>query len=98
MRSLGYEAEVVEKWNPYAKIRQDFAGFADIIAYGNGGIVAVQTTSYSNLWKRRKKILDSSKAHLWVMAGGLILLHGWSKKGPRGKRQLWTLTEEHLAP
>lgn len=98
LRKLGYTAEIVEKWNPHVRIRQDFAGFADIIAFGNSEIVAVQTTSGSNLAARQKKILNSEKAHLWVKAGGIIVLHGWSRKGPRGKPKRWTLIERVLVP
>lgn len=98
LRKLGYTAEVVEKWNQYARIKQDFAGFADIIAFGNGEIVAVQTTTNANLSARQKKILNEPKAHLWVKAGGIISLHGWSKKGPRGEKKTWTITERVLVP
>ena len=30
LRSLGYTARVVERWNPFAKIRQDLLGAAEI--------------------------------------------------------------------
>lgn len=98
LRDKGYVAEVVEKWNPYARIRIDLGGFADILAWGNGEIVAVQTTSASNVSAREKKILASEKAHEWVKAGGIISLHGWGLKGPRGKRKTWTLSEKILVP
>lgn len=73
-------------------------GFADILAVGNGEIVAVQTTSNANLSARQKKILNEPRAHTWVVNGGIISLHGWSKKGAKGKAKRWTITERILAP
>lgn len=32
LKKNGYIAAVVEKWNPYARIRQDLFGFIDIVA------------------------------------------------------------------
>lgn len=32
LRGMGYQAFVVERWNPHVKRRQDFGGFADILA------------------------------------------------------------------
>jgi hypothetical protein len=73
-------------------------GFADILAVGNGEIVAVQTTSNANLSARQKKILAEPRAHTWVINGGIIQLIGWAKKGPKGGRKLWTPTIRILAP
>src|SRR5271155_4458070 len=35
-------------------------------------------------------------ARHWIGAGGRILLHGWGKRGARGKKKLWTLRREEI--
>lgn len=100
LRDRGYVAAVVERWNPAIRVRQDLFGFADLIAFGPGEgepeVLLVQTTSTSNLAARRSKILENEHAQRWMRLGGKILIHGWAKRGPRGKRKLWTLREEVL--
>lgn len=98
LRGHGYMPWVVEHWNSFTRRRNDLFGFGDILAIGHGEIVIVQTTSTGNMSARQKKILANPYAHEWVKAGGTIVLHGWSKKGPKGKRKLWTLTERVLVP
>lgn len=48
--------------------------------------------------KRQKqlRIKTGEYARAWKIANGKILLHGWAKRGPCGKRKLWTLTEKML--
>lgn len=89
MRSRGYTAQVVEKWNPWAKIRQDLFGFIDVLCVGNGETVAVQCTSGSNVASRVKKIADSDDMPTIRKAGWRILVHGW-RKDAKGK---WVLRE-----
>ena len=54
LREIGYHAEVVERWNPHARIRQDLFGFGDIIAirWGESGPLLVQCTGGANMSKR----------------------------------------------
>jgi len=96
LRDDGFTAQVVEKWNPYAKIRQDLFGFIDIVAVGGLGIVGVQTTTTVNMSARRKKIIESEAAQKWLAAGGKIEVHGWAKRGPRGKRKTWQVSVYHV--
>jgi len=70
LRGRGYHAFVTERWNPYAKIRQDLGGFADIVAWAAPrnalaglapgmpwvGFVAVQATTTGHLSHRADKI------------------------------------------
>lgn len=79
MRERGWQAEVVEKFNHYAKIRQDAFGFGDILAFHPEMkiIALLQTTSRSNFSSRRKKILKLKEAAGWEEAGGRVILHGW---------------------
>ena len=99
----GYIAAVVERWNQWAKIRQDLWGFADIIACtftpdGMRRIVLVQTTTAANMSARRKKIQENTQARMWLRCGGDIELHGWAKVGARGKRKVWTLRMGTFSP
>lgn len=65
-----------------------------------GQIALVQTTGSpsSGGWfaQHRAKILALPEFQKWKEAGGIVLLHGWGKKGPRGKRKTWQLREEQL--
>jgi len=59
-------------------------------------IALVQTTDHSSFAKHKLKILAIPEFQKWKDAGGIVLLHGWGKRGPRGKRKVWTLREEQL--
>lgn len=96
-RSLGFTAGITEKWNQFARIRQDLFGFIDLVLIREGsGIIAVQTTSGANHAARVSKIRASDEAGVWLAAGGRIEVWSWSKCGERGKRKLWTLRREEL--
>ena len=56
LRDQGYTVAITEKWNSYAKVRQDLFGFIDMIAIKDGQTLAVQTTSSSSFSERKKKI------------------------------------------
>lgn len=97
LRNQGWTVAIVEHWNSWTKIRQDLFGVFDLLAIRKGpGFTtkAIQVTSTTNVSSRRKKIMESPHARLWCDAGNLIELHGWSKKGPRGKPKKWVLTVE----
>ena len=98
LRDAGYTAQVVERWNPYGKVRVDLFGFVDIVIIRKEeiGVTGVQTTSQSNISKRLQKILCSHEAKLWLETGNRILLHGWAKKGAKDKRKLWKVTERFV--
>ena len=106
LRQRGFTAAITEHWNPHARLRQDLFGFVDIVAlcpvvdmvslHSVHGIVAVQTTSGSNVAARIKKIRELGAAKEWLEAGGKIWVHGWRKVGARGKRKLWECREVRL--
>lgn len=87
LRRDGWTAAIVERWNGFAKIRQDLFGWMDILAvHPRFGITAgVQTTTRSNMKTRVKKILANDRAEKWLLAGNLIFVHGWAKRKERGK-------------
>jgi hypothetical protein len=51
--------QVVEKWNPHARIRQDLFGFIDILSLRGEETIAVQSTSWGNVSSRARKIAES---------------------------------------
>ena len=77
MRKRGYICQVVEHWNPYARIRQDLFGFGDVLCLGDDEVVMVQATSYSNTSARIKKISEHENVAAVRQAGIRILVQGW---------------------
>jgi len=94
LREQGYIAQVVERFNPYAKVRVDLFGFIDIVAvqHDPNKIVGVQTTTKGHMSDRIKKILGISEAKDWLNAGGQIHIHGWVKRGRSWEVDVVTVT------
>lgn len=95
LRSRGCVYGVVEKWNPGARVRQDFLGFADILAVEPGqlGVLAIQACTTGDQAKRLAKIAENARVAPWLAAGNRVVVWGWAKRGARGKRKTWTLSE-----
>lgn len=87
-------SEVVEKFNCFTKQRKDLFGFIDIVAIDCEAKTTwgIQATSTGNINSRIKKICVECKenALAWIKSGNKIEVIGWSKKGAKGKRKLWT--------
>jgi hypothetical protein len=79
-RKAGYLCAVVEKWNPHVKIRQDLFGCIDVLAVGPDGTIGIQSTSYSNVSARVRKIEDMPETVTALRnAGWRVLVEGWRK-------------------
>ncbi len=95
MRKRGYIAEVVERWNPHAKVRHDLYGIIDILCLPqNGresGSTGIQATSYSNHSARREKALASPNLPHWLQANNRFVIQSWKKKDNR-----WQVREEEI--
>ncbi len=98
LRKLGYYAQVVERYNPFAHVRQDLFGFIDIVAIkgDQNGVLGVQATSADHVSHRKKKSIAQEPLKVWLKAGNRFVVHGWSKKGARGKVKHWTLTSQEI--
>ena len=83
LRKLGYTATVTERWNQFARIRQDLFGIVDVLAVRAGETLAVQCTSLANVSSRVNKIADNENTPRLREAGWRLEVHGW-KKGKRG--------------
>jgi hypothetical protein len=88
LRDDGWTAEVVEKWNPHARVRNDLYGFIDILAVRGAETLAVQATSSSNVASRVRKIADHVNVAAVREAGWRIEVWGW---GWSKREQAWTL-------
>jgi len=81
MREAGYRVYVTEKNIRHGSIayKQDLFGFADLLCLRGPDIVAVQTTSLSNVAARVKKITEHEETPFVRDAGIGIIVHGWGK-------------------
>jgi len=89
MRKRGYLVQVVEKWIPAVRRRQDLYGFIDVLAIREGEIVGVQATSGDNVASRVAKIAEHEHVGAVRRAGIRILVHGW-RRNAAGR---WVLRE-----
>ena len=100
LRAQGWCCFVAERWNAFAKIRQDAFGFGDLLCFVSfgayKGIWLVQVTSGSNHVKRKTKLLGIPASKGWLESSGRIAVLSWSKKGPRGKPKRWTPRFEEI--
>ena len=87
----GYTVAITERWNQFARIRQDLFGFVDLLAISAEETLAVQTTSGSNAAKRVQKIRECPAAKVWLegFPQRQIVVHSWAKRGAKGKAKRW---------
>ena len=72
---------IVERWNAFAKIRQDLFGIIDILAIDTkGNTVGLQVTSYSNISAIIKKMENSDAISHLRDANWKLIVEGWHKK------------------
>lgn len=111
-RDQGWTCCVVEKWNRFARVRQDAFGFGDILCFREPfklppvdhgpqgkGVALIQATTREHESDRVKKVTESPHFKPWLEAGGRIFVVTWAKRGARGKRKTWQhfVTELHGA-
>lgn len=85
MKERGYLCQIVERWNSFAKVRQDLFGFIDVICVSEDGVIGVQTTSYGNMSARIKKIREHENFQRVHASGIRISVQGWHKVNNRWK-------------
>lgn len=85
LRQQGWIADKVEQFNPYSGkfgTRKDMFGFGDIVAMGEGSIIAIQSCGQAYAEHYRKITEDEKVAEnalLWIENGGRLILIGWRK-------------------
>lgn len=72
-------AQVVERWNSFARVRQDLFGCIDVVACGPQGIVGIQATTKANVSARIRKSAALPALRSWLEAGGVFEVWGWHK-------------------
>jgi hypothetical protein len=93
LREEGCLAQVVERYNPYARVRQDLFGFIDVLAlYPDGRCLGAQCTTRANQAARLSKALALPALRTWLSCGLLFEVWGWAKVGKRGQRKTWQVT------
>ena len=99
LRGQGFTAEVVEHWkrNPVTgrQTKHDLFGFVDILALGDGEVVAVQTTTTKNVPAHIRKIARAEHLAALQRAGVRLVVHGWSQ--PNGPGTRWHVEEVDVA-
>lgn len=89
-RKAQWTTQVVERWNPHARIRQDLFGCIDLLVL-HGGILGVQACAGSSHSARTKKALAEPRLKTWLLSGGRFEVWSWAKRGPRKQVKRWTL-------
>ncbi len=92
LRRDGWAAQSVERYLPYARVRQDLFGIGDVLAVSETVIVVVQATSGSNVASRVAKLTASPALAVLRKAGVRVVVHGW-RKAANGR---WRLREVGL--
>lgn len=88
----GYLVENVEKYNTFSRKKNDLWGFIDFLAIRRDEVLAIQTTSKSNMSARRKKIAEHENVGKVREAGIRIELWGFYKESNR-----WQVKIEDLS-
>jgi hypothetical protein len=99
LRTSGYLAAVVEKWNAHVGIRQDLFGFADILAVHptRREFLLVQTTTLDHVAHRLAKSKGRPELAAWLRAGGLFQVHGWKRRGVKWEVKIVAVAADDLA-
>ena len=93
LKSEGYTTvQIVERWNAFARVRQDLFNIIDVLAVKDGVTIGIQVTSKSNMSARMKKIADNEHVNNLRDANWTILIHGWYKEGARWKVKIEDLS------
>lgn len=93
LRSLGWTADVTERWIPKAKKRKDLFGFIDVVAIraDKAGVLGIQCTTVSNQAARLTKLLAIPATRTWLLAGNRVQVWGWKKRSGR-----WEVTKRDV--
>ncbi len=101
LKEQGYTAEKVERWNSFAKRRQDLFGFGDILIIGHPPCI-IQVCTMSSRAAHIKKILANENAKEWLARYNLIEVWSWrklkvkKKDGTIGKKETWEVDVTRL--
>lgn len=90
--SLGYQVAITERWNAFAKVRQDLFGFIDLLCMKEGHVLlAIQVTTTGNMVARLTKIKSLSASWKWITTGNRLEVWGYALRGKKGTRKKYEL-------
>ncbi len=104
LREQGWLPGVVERWNQFARVRQDLYGFVDVVAVKPGEkTLAIQACRGADVSTRLAKIRTHDpeakpgrcphcNARVVLAAGWRIVVHGWRLNAA----DRWVLREEEV--
>jgi len=108
LRRNGWIAQVVEQNIRYPDkehpgkmkmFKRDLWNVADLVAIKDknpsgteNGVLFVQTTTTAHQAERMAKIEGIPAAYQMLKTKNRLQIHGWARKGARGKRKLWQVT------
>ena len=101
MKKHGFTCAITERWNAFAKVRQDLFGGIDIVAIRKGvtGVTGIQCTTKHNMVERIKKIVALPQMRTWLEANNYLFVIGWYQETKGGRwmfsRVELRLNEEH---
>ena len=89
LKDDGWEVAIVERWNMFAKIRQDLFGVADLLAMRPGKTPLLLQVTTTGVSSRFDNIINEPRALTALMSGFDIHIHGWRKiKVKRGGKAM----------
>lgn len=92
----GWLADTVERHIPYTRLKKDLFGGFDHLAVRAGEILAVQSTSRSNVSARVNKIRALPHFQVLQASGMQMVVWGWDqdKSGNHRLREVWLSPEK----
>lgn len=73
----GYTIAIVERWNPWAKVRQDLFGIIDLLCIKEGQTLGVQVTTLGHKQPHIDKMEAHPNLNKLLQAGWAVTLHSW---------------------
>jgi len=95
-RKRGWIAQVVERWNPHARVRQDLFSVIDIVAITPTGILGIQACAGTSHAARVAKVVAEPRVRAWLGAGARLAVWSYAKRGARGELKRWQLREQEI--
>jgi hypothetical protein len=86
---------IVERWNSFAKIRQDLYGCIDILCVLNGRVLGIQASTAANRSARLEKALKNENLPFWLTAADFELW-SWKEEKRPGKKTLATFVIDKI--
>jgi hypothetical protein len=96
LRREGWTPSVVERWLPYARVRSDCLGFADVLAVREdvAGVLFIQACAGGDASKRVRKLLGVQAVRVALLAGNQVEVWAWRKSA---KTNRWSCRRQPIA-